>query len=119
MTFHEVSPNELRDAVEGIYKCSARLVHSVPVIEMHRGASVWEGVVHVFELTGHPKAARAYAWSSPIEGSDKRRFFAVLHVPPITSPLEGVWAALVAEHKTALSVSKKTLCHHSIDAEAN
>jgi hypothetical protein len=110
MTFHEVSPNELRDAVEGMHKCSARLVQSVPVIEMHRGASV---------LTGHPKAARAYAWSSPIEGSDKRRFFAVLHVPPITSPLEGVWAALVAEHKTALSVSKKTLCHHSIDAEAN
>jgi hypothetical protein len=24
-------------------------------------------------LEGHPKATRAYAWSSPVEGSDKRR----------------------------------------------
>ena len=50
-------------------------------------------------IGGHAKATRAYAWSSPIEGSDKRRFFAVLHVPPITSPVEAVRAAIVAEHK--------------------
>jgi hypothetical protein len=103
MTFQEVSLDELRDAVESMHKCSARLVQSVPVMEMDRGASVWEGVVHVFKLTGHPKATRAYAWSSPIEGSGKRRFIAVLHLPPITSPVDAVWAALVAEHKTALS----------------
>lgn len=30
-------------------------------------------------LAGYPAASRAYAWSSPIEGSDKRRFLAVLH----------------------------------------
>jgi hypothetical protein len=34
--------------------------------------------VQVFDLAGHPTATRAYAWSSPIEGSTKRRFFAVL-----------------------------------------
>ena len=34
--------------------------------------------VHVFDLAGHPTATRAYAWSSPIEGSTKRRFVAVL-----------------------------------------
>jgi hypothetical protein len=56
---------------------------------------VWEGVVHVFEIYGHDKAT--YAWSSPIEGSDKRRFFAVLHLPPVTSPTEAVRAAIVAE----------------------
>ena len=62
---------------------------------------IWEGVVHVFDLAGHPKATRAYAWSSPIEGSTKRRFFAVLHSPPIVSPLDAVRAAIVAEHKHA------------------
>ena len=46
---------------------------------------VWEGVVHVFDLVGHPTATRAYAWSSPIEGSTKRRFFAVLHTTRINS----------------------------------
>jgi hypothetical protein len=45
-------------------------------------------------------ANRAYAWSSPIEGSDKRRFLAVLHVPPVTSPVDAVRAAIVAEGKS-------------------
>jgi hypothetical protein len=74
----------------------------VPVKETHAGAIVWEGVVHVFDLTGHPRTTRAYAWSSPIEGSDKRRFFAVLHLPPVASPLDVVRAAIVAEQKTKL-----------------
>jgi len=56
-------------------------------------------VVHVFDLAGHPTATRAYAWSSPIEGSTKRRFFAVLHQPPIDSPQAAVRAATIAEHK--------------------
>jgi hypothetical protein len=41
----------------------------------------------------------AYAWSSPIEGSEKRRFFAVLHIPPIDSPITAVRAASVAAHR--------------------
>jgi hypothetical protein len=35
--------------------------------------------VHSFTINGHPQANQAYAWSSSIEGSDNRRFFAVLH----------------------------------------
>ena len=46
---------------------------------------------------GHPAAAQAYAWSSPMEGSNKRRFFAVFRQPPITSPVEAVRAAIVAQ----------------------
>jgi hypothetical protein len=56
--------------------------------------------VHVYDLTGHPRATRAYAWSSPIEGSDKRRFFAVLHMGAIKSPADAVRAAIVAEHRS-------------------
>jgi hypothetical protein len=90
---------ELKRTVEHMHGCTAKFVQSAPVTETFDGKTVWEGVVHVFDLTGHPKAKRAYAWSSPIEGSDKRRFFAVLHVPPITSPLEAVRAAIVAEQR--------------------
>src|SRR5207244_12636072 len=82
-----------------LHHCSARLAQSVPVTETHDGKTVWEGLVHVFDLEGHPTATRAYAWSSPIEGSDKRRFFAVLHLPPITSPVDAVRAAIVQEQK--------------------
>ncbi len=95
----EVENDQLKRAVETQHHCVAHLAQSVPVSEMFEGKTVWEGVVHVFDLTGHPKATRAYAWSSPIEGSDKRRFFAVLHQGPVTSPVEAVRAAIVAEHQ--------------------
>ena len=71
-----------------------------PSRETFEGKPVWEGVVHVFDLAGHPTATRAYAWSSPIEGSAKRRFFAVLHTNRINSPLEAVRAAILAERRT-------------------
>jgi hypothetical protein len=96
----EVSTNELKRTVEAQHGCTATFLQSVPVKETFDGKTVWEGVVHVFTIHGHPKAKKAYAWSSPIEGSDKRRFFAVLHLPPVTtSPAEAVRAAIVAESK--------------------
>ena len=66
------------------------------MIDRFRGQPVWEGIVHVFDLEGHPSATTAYAWSSPIEGSTRRRFYAVLGMPPINSPLEAVRAAIIA-----------------------
>jgi hypothetical protein len=59
-----------------------------------------EGVVQSSISLTHPTATRAYAWSSPIEGSTKRRFFAVLHTDRINSPLKAVRAAIVAEHRS-------------------
>jgi hypothetical protein len=76
------------------------LVEAVPVKETFNGKTVWEGTVHVFDLEGHPKAARAYAWSSPIEGSSKRRFYAVLHLGGIVSAVDAVRAAIVAAKVT-------------------
>jgi hypothetical protein len=95
----EVSTNELKHAVEAQHGCTATLIQSVSVNETFDGKTVWDGIVHVFNLSGHPKATSAYAWSSPIEGSDKRRFFAVLHQGPVRSPVEAVRAAIVAEAK--------------------
>src|SRR5208282_1470335 len=42
-----------------------------------------------------PSLRRAH----PVEGSDNRRFFAVLHAPPITSPVEPVRTAILATIK--------------------
>lgn len=95
----EVCPDELKRAVESQHGGTATLVQSVPVSEMFQGKPVWEGIVHVFDLADHPKAKRAFAWSSPIEGSSKRRFFAVLQVPPINTPQDAVRAAIVAERR--------------------
>src|ERR1700738_2438969 len=92
----EVAADQLKRAVETQHGGTATLAQSVPVLETFQGQTVWEGVVHVFDLAGHPKATRAYAWSSPIEGSTKRRFFAVLHTERINSPPAAARAALVA-----------------------
>jgi hypothetical protein len=89
----------LAKAIEGQHGGTATFIQSVPVTEIFKGKTVWEGVVHVFDLEDHPTATRAYAWSSPIEGSDKRRFYAVLHVPPVNSPADAVRAAIVADHR--------------------
>jgi hypothetical protein len=97
---NEVSQSQLKRAVESQHGCAATLTQSVPVKETFGGETVWDGIVHVFRIQGHPKADTAYAWSSPIEGSDKRRFFAVLHIPPISSPVDAVRAAIVAEQRS-------------------
>lgn len=92
----EVAPSELKLAVESQHGGMATYVQSVPIHEEHDGQTVWDGMVAVFDLAGHPKATRAYAWS--YERPDgARRFFAVLHTPPVQSPRDAVRAAIVAE----------------------
>ena len=88
---------ELRKAVERLHSGGVRLVRSVRISESFDGKSLWEGVVHIFELEGHPTTSRAYAWSSPVEGSTERQYFAVLNIPPITSPAEAVRATVMRE----------------------
>jgi hypothetical protein len=95
----EVDTDQLKKAVEVQHGCKATVFQSVPIKDSFGGKTVWEGVVYVFSLIGHPTAKRAYAWSAPIEESDKRRFFAVLHQAPITSPVEAVRAAIVTEKR--------------------
>ena len=55
-------------------------------IETFQGKTVWEGVVQVFSLSGHPTASRCYAWSHLVDDSGKRKFVAVLHEGPVDSP---------------------------------
>jgi hypothetical protein len=69
----------------------------VEVFETFQGQTVWEGIVDVFYIKGNALATRCYTWSSPIEGSTKRKFFAVLHVPPVTSARDAVRAAIVQD----------------------
>lgn len=94
----EVSPSQLKQAVESQHGGTATFVQAVPVHEKQGDQTVWYGTVSVFDLAGHPKANRAYAWSYEVPGGGgKRRFIAVLHLGPITGPVEAVRAAIVAE----------------------
>lgn len=95
----EVDSAQLKQAVEHQHGGVTALAQVAPVKEVTDGKTVWEGVVHVFDLDDPPSATRAYAWSSPMEGSHKRRFFAVLHLGGIRSPEDAVRAAFAAEHR--------------------
>ena len=89
----------MKHAVEGQHGGTATPAGSITVKEMYEGQTVWEGFVHIFNLDDHHSATIAYAWSSHIQGSNKRRFFAVLHLGVIRSPQDAVRAAIVAEHR--------------------
>ncbi|MGH7073270.1 MAG: hypothetical protein ACREFD_03615 [Stellaceae bacterium] len=94
----EIRLDQLKEAVEHQHGGTATFAQSVPVKETFDTKTVWEGVVHVFDLAEHPKATRAYAWSYELPDG-KRRFFAVLHTDKINSPREAVRAAVVAEQR--------------------
>ena len=81
----------LQVAVSQLHDCGAIWRETVPVHEVFQGKTVWQGDVEVFDLTGHPKAKRAYAWSHP-EGDDNKgeRFVTVLEIPPVDSPQTAV-----------------------------
>ncbi len=90
---------ELRETIKRLHGAEATHVESVPVKEVFRGQTVWEGIVEVFELRGHPKASRVYAWLHDTDGPHKRHV-TVLHVGPITSAVEAVRAAIVQEFRS-------------------
>ena len=96
---NNISPNELRRAVEAKHGCRAGLSKSEFVKVHAAGSTIWEGLVHVFDLAGHPEAHQAYAWSSPVAGSNRSRQFSVLHLPPVTSPIDAVRVALGLENE--------------------
>jgi hypothetical protein len=91
----EAGTEALRDAIRNMHGCESTWVESVPVVERFKGEVVWEGEVQVFELAGHPKAKRAYAWSHATE-TGKRRFVAVLGMPPVVDAVTAVKIAIAA-----------------------
>jgi hypothetical protein len=71
----------------------------VPVTETFQGQIVWQGEVEVFNVRGHPKAKRCYAWAHAEDDTGKR-YVAVLELPPVDSARTAVRAAIVDEAKS-------------------
>lgn len=68
-----------QQAIRDLHNCDSTWIESVSVKETFEGQIVWEGTVEVFDLDGHLTATRCYAWSHAVDGSERRRFVAVLH----------------------------------------
>jgi hypothetical protein len=89
---------ELRDVIRHLHGVESSHVESVPVKETFQGRTIWEGIVEVFELVGHLRAPRVYAWSHGTDDPKKpRRHVTVLHIAPILSAKAAVKAAIVQE----------------------
>jgi hypothetical protein len=88
----------LQMVIQHKHKCDATHVRTEPVKEVFQGQTVWEGEVEVFDVTGHPQAKRAYAWSYG-RGERTETFTAVLEIPPVKSALDAVRVWIVAAGK--------------------
>ena len=89
---------DLRDVIRLLHGVESTHRESVPVKEVFNGKTVWEGIVEVFTLHGHPKANTAYAWSHATDDPENpKRHVTVLHVPPAVSPITAVRAAILQE----------------------
>lgn len=91
---------ELRDVIHKLHGVESTHRASVPVKEIFNGKTVWDGIVEVFDLHGHPKANTAYAWSHATDDpAHPKRHITVLHIPPAVSPETAVRAAIVQEFR--------------------
>ncbi len=87
--------------IRNIHGVESKHIESVPVKEVFQGKTVWEGVVEVFDLLGHPRATRVYAWTHNTDDPDHpKRHVTVLNIHPVASALSAVRAAIIQEFKT-------------------
>ena len=92
--------DELTEVICKLHGVNATHVKSVPVKEEFEGETVWDGVVEVFEIKGHPNASKAYAWAHDTDDPLRpKRQVTVLHIPPVVSPETAVRAAIVQEYR--------------------
>ena len=89
----------LRDAVEKLHNVNATHLESVPVKEEFRGKTVWDGIVEVFHIKGHPGTDKAYAW---MHDTGRESYpVTVLHIHPALTPLNAVRAFIAQEFRNA------------------
>jgi hypothetical protein len=90
----------LQAAIQQLHECGSVWRQTVPAHEVFRGKTVWQGELEVFEITGHFKAKRGYAWSHREGENDQgERFVAVLELPPAGDARSAVQVATVSDSR--------------------
>ena len=89
---------DLHEHVEALHGCNAVLEMETELVEKFEGSTVWDGSISIFKVD-HPDADTCYAWSAPIEGSENRKLYAVLKIPPVETAADAVRAAIVSDYR--------------------
>jgi hypothetical protein len=87
----------LQMVIAQAHKCDSRHVETVNVEERFQGQTVWQGDVEVFDLIGHVKASRCYAWAYKDDSGE--HVATVLGIPPVRTAIDAVRVHIVAEAK--------------------
>jgi hypothetical protein len=85
---------KIKDAIVTMHGCKAAHVTSEFVIEIFQKQVAWDGMVETYDLTGHPKAKRCYAWM--YAEKDVPQYTTVLELPPVDSAETAVQVAIAA-----------------------
>jgi hypothetical protein len=92
---------QLQHAIQELHGVKATHRGSVPVKETWQGKTIWDGVVEVFHISGHPETDTAYAWLHDTGDHEKPLPVTVLHIDPALSPAKAVRAFIVQEYDNA------------------
>jgi hypothetical protein len=91
---------QFKGAIEALHGVKATHVESVPVKEQFQGETVWDGIVEVFHVEGHPKTDKAYAWWHDTGDPGKPLLVTVMHIHPALSPAAAVRAFIVQQFRS-------------------
>jgi hypothetical protein len=94
---------KLRNVIFQRHGCKSSWIESLPVHDVFNGKIIWDGLVEVFRLSGHPKANIVYAWIDQSGKDDTRALIeTVLELPPVDSPLSAVQTSMIADFTSCL-----------------
>jgi len=80
-----------------LHDCGATWRETMPIKEEFKGETLWQGSVEVFNLSGHPKAKRCYAWTY----GDPEEYITILELPPVTDAQSAVKVGISYQIKKA------------------
>jgi hypothetical protein len=86
---------QLHTFISQLHGCDCLYVESVPTCEVFEDKTVWRGDVEVFDLIGHSKAKRCYAWAY----GEPEEFITILELPPVTDTQSAVKVAFPTKSK--------------------
>jgi hypothetical protein len=87
----------LKQVIFHLHKAGSTWVESVPVHEVFRGQTVWQGDVEVFDLHGHSTAKRCSGWTD----GEPEEFITILELPPVTDAQSAVKVGVSCQIKKA------------------
>jgi uncharacterized protein YndB with AHSA1/START domain len=83
--------------IEELHDATALWEATIPVHRAPDERAVCEGKVEIFQLVGHPRAQRCFAWEGE-NGSGERTVHVVLRLPPIDSAEDAVRSVISQNH---------------------